>query len=122
MELSIPQEKIRKIQQDASCLLAQQSVSIQQIAQFVSKTTATLRALPTAPLHYRALQFLMNSVAPVNYTQEGMTRKYNTKVQLDTESKADPVWWSLLNRKALSAPVTSPAPLMTIESDASYKG
>ena len=67
MQISLPQEKMRKIQQDSSRLLAQQSVSVRQITQFVGKTTATLRALPTAPLHYRTLQFLMNSVAPVNY-------------------------------------------------------
>ena len=86
MQLSLPQEKMRKIQQDANRLLAQQSVSVRWIAQFVGKTTATFQALPTAPLHYRALQFLMNSVAPVNYTQEGSIDKFNIMVQLDPES------------------------------------
>ena len=122
MQISLPQEKMRKIQQDSSRLLAQQSVSVRQITQFVGKTTAILRALPTAPLHYRALQFLMNSVAPVNYIQEGTTDKFNTIVQLDPESKADLTWWSSLNRKDLSTPVIPPAPLLTIESDASNKG
>ena len=122
MQISLPQEKMRKIQQDSSQLLAQQSVSVHQIAQFVGKTTATLRALPTAPLHYRALQFLMNSVAPVNYTQEGTTDKFNTIVQLDPESKTDLTWWSSLNRKDLSTPVIPPAPSVTIESDASNQG
>ena len=88
----------------------------------MGKTTATLQALPTAPLHYRALQFLMNLVAPVNYIQEGTTDKFNTIVQLDPESKADLTWWSSLNRKDLSTPVIPPAPLLTIESDASNKG
>ena len=122
MQISLPQEKMRKIQQDSSRLLAQQSVSVRQIAQFVDKTTATLRALPTAPLHYRALQFLMNSVAPVNYTQEGTTDKFNTIVQLDPESKTDLTWWSSLNRKDLLTPVIPPAPSVTIESDASNQG
>ena len=122
MQISLPQEKMRKIQQDSNRLLAQQSVSVRQIAQFVGKTAATLRALPTAPLHYRALQFLMNSVAPVDYTQEGTVDKFNTIVQLDPESKTDLAWWSSLNRKDISTPVVPPAPSVTIESDASNKG
>ena len=42
MQISLPQEKMRKIQQDSNRLLAQQSVSVRQIAQFVGKATATL--------------------------------------------------------------------------------
>ena len=64
----------------------------------------------------------MNFVAPVNYTQEGTTEKFNTIVQLDPESKADLTWWSSLNRKDLSTPVIPPAPSVTIESDASNQG
>ena len=71
MLLSIPQEKMRKIQQDARRLLAQTSVSVREISQFVGKATATMRALPLAPLHYRALQSLMNSVHLTNHTQRG---------------------------------------------------
>ena len=122
MQISLPQERMRKIQQDSNQLLAQQSVSVQQIAQFVGRATATLRALPTAPLHYRALQFQMNSVAPADYTQEGTADKFNTIVQLNPKSKADLTWWSSLNRKDSSTPVVPPAPAVTIESDASNKG
>ena len=67
MQISLPQKKMRKVQQDSNRLLAQQSVSVRQIAQFVGKATATLQALPTAPLHYRALQFQMNLVAPLTW-------------------------------------------------------
>ena len=88
----------------------------------MGKTTATLRALPTAPLHYRALQFLMNSVAPVDYTQEGTADKFNTIVQLDPESKTDLAWWGSPDRKDISTPVVPPPPSVTIESDASNKG
>ena len=86
MQLSLPQVKMRKIQQDSNPLLAQQSISVRWIAQFVGKTTATLQALLTAPLHYKALQFLMNSVVPVNYTQKGSIDQFNIMVQLDLES------------------------------------
>ena len=59
MQISIPLEKLWKIQQDASQLMTQQIVSIREIACFVG---AMIWAIPTAPLHYRALQLLMNSV------------------------------------------------------------
>ena len=42
MQISLPQEKMRKTQHDSSRLLAQQSVSVCQIARFVGKTTDTL--------------------------------------------------------------------------------
>ena len=115
MTLSIPQEKIRKIQQDARRLMVKTSVSVSEVAQFVGKATATMRALPTAPLHYRALQFLMNSVHPEHQVQEGATSKFNTVVQLDPMSKSDLSWWISLDRKFLSTPVTLPAPSVTIE-------
>ena len=50
MRLSVPSEKL---QQDARKMLHQASVSVREIVQFVGKTTATLRAIPLAPLHYR---------------------------------------------------------------------
>jgi len=81
MTLSIPQEKMRKIQQDARRLLTKSQVSVRELAQFVGKATATILALPTATLHYRALQFLMNSVHPTeDDLQEGVTTKFNTVV------------------------------------------
>ena len=50
----------------------------------------------------------MNSVAPVDYTQDDTTDKFNTIVQLDPDSKADLTWWSSLNRNNLSTPVVPP--------------
>ena len=59
-------------------MLDQESVSVREIARFVSKTTATTRATPLVPLQYRALQSLMNSVLPSNYTEEVIYTKYKT--------------------------------------------
>jgi len=42
--------------------------TVREVAQFMGKASAAIRALPTAPLHYRALQFLMNSEHPVEWT------------------------------------------------------
>jgi len=117
MTLSIPQEKMRKIQQDARRVMGKTSVSVRELAQFVGKATATVRAILTAPLYYTALQFLMNSVFPEDQVQEGMTSKFNTVVQLDPMSKADLSWWISLDRKFLSTPIVLPVPSVTMESD-----
>ena len=95
-------------------------MSVREIAQFAGKAIATIRASPIAPLHYRALQSLMNSVHPVGYTQKGMNAKFNTIVQLDPMSKADLLWWQSLDRKL--KPIVPTVPSVTIESDASNKG
>ena len=78
MRLSIPSEKFCKIQQDARRMLLQTFISVKEIARFVGKTTATMRAIPLAPLHYRALQMKTNSVLPLNYSQEEISNKYDT--------------------------------------------
>ena len=122
MTLSIPQEKMRKIQQDACRLMTKPSVSVRELAQFVGKATATMRALPSAPLHYRALQFLMNSVHSEDQVQETLANKFNTVVQLDLMSKSDLLWWISLDRDSLSTPIVLPPPSVSIESDASNKG
>ena len=77
MRLSVPTEKLRKIQQDAQSMLQQSSVSVREIAWFVEKATATLRVIPLAPLHYQALQVQMNSVLLLNHNQEEISDKYN---------------------------------------------
>ena len=122
MRLLIPSEKLRKIQQDARHLRDRESVSVREIARFVGKATATMRAIPLAPLRYRALQLLMNSVLPLNYTQEEISTKYETVVTLTTATKKDLEWWIDLKKAPLGAPVYHPDPKITIHSDASNKG
>ena len=123
MRLLIPPEKLRKIQQDARHLLDQESVTVREIARFVGKATATMRAIPLAPLHYRALQLLMNSVLPLNYTQEEISTKYETIVTLTPACKRDLEWWIDLQKVCpLGAPVCQQDPTITIHSDASNKG
>ena len=78
MRLSVPTEKLCKIQQDARRMLQQASVSVREIARFVGKTTATLRAIPLAPLHYQALQMQMNSFLFLSYNQETNTIQYSS--------------------------------------------
>ena len=63
LQLIFPSEKLRKVQQLAQHL-HQQSVSVRDLARFVGKVSASTRAIWQAPLHYRALQFSINSVTP----------------------------------------------------------
>ena len=97
-------------------------MSVREIAQIVDKATATMRALPLAPLHYRALQSLMNSLHPTNHTQKGVKGKFDTVIQLNPLSRADLSWWLSLDRKFVSNPIAPTVPSVTIESDASSKG
>ena len=107
---------------DARHLLDRESVSVREIARFVGKATATIKAIPLAPLHYIALQLLMNSVIPLNYTQEEISTKYEAVVTLPPASKKDLVWWIDLKKAPLGAPVYHPDPILTINSDALNKG
>ena len=52
MNLSIPLEKLRKIKQDARRMFDCPQVTVREVARFVGKAVATLRAIPLAPLHY----------------------------------------------------------------------
>ena len=115
---------MRKIQQDAAKILSQDQVTVRELARFVGKAVATVRALPMAPLHYRALQFQMNAVLPAQDQDTGILimNKYNTKVHLDEESRADLRWWKLLDRRLIESPILLPKPSVLIESDASTKG
>ena len=124
LHLVFPAEKLRKIQQLALHLLCQQTVSIRELARFVGKTSASQRAVWQAPLHYRALQFLINFVVLTDQSQqEGSDAKFNTNLRLTKEAKADLMWWSSLDRKIpWQSPLYPKLPSMTIESDTSNMG
>ena len=55
LRISVPSEKMRKIQQDATRIITREQVQLRDVARFVGKVVAIVRAFPTAPLHYRAL-------------------------------------------------------------------
>ena len=120
MNLSIPSEKMWKIRQDARRMLDCPQVTVREVARFVGKAVDTLRAIPLAPLHYRALQMLMNSVLPLNYTQEEVNNE--TFLTLTTACKADLTWWVSLEQSHLGTPVCPPCPTVMVHSDASNEG
>jgi len=125
LRLIFPTEKLRKIQQLAQHLLHQPSVSVRDLARFVGKTSASTRAIWQAPLHFRALQFLINSVSLESHPMETMnvTNKFNTNLALTKEARDDLKWWCALDRKVqMQSSLQPQIPTMTIESDASNLG
>ena len=124
LHLIFPAEKLMKIQQLAQCLLHQQRVSVRDVARFVGKASASIRAIWQAPLHYRALQFLINSVMPESLGQtEHATMKFNANLNLTKEAESNLTWWISLDRKMpIQSPILSQISSRTIESDASNKG
>ena len=123
LHLIFPAEKLRKIQQSAQHLLHQQNVSVREVARFVGKASASMRAIWQAPLHYRALQFLINSAVPERSGQpDHVALKFNANLNLTKEAKNDLTWWLSLDRKLpMQSPILPRTPDMTIESDASNK-
>jgi len=123
LQLAFPAEKMRKIQQDARALLQRHSVSVRDLARFVGKVTATTRAIWQAPLHYRALQRMINSVVPLDSPLPARASKFNTILQLTEDSKKELSWWISLDRSLImTAPLLPRTPDMIIESDASNTG
>ena len=124
LQLIFPAEKLRKIQQLAQHLLHQPRVLVRDLARFVGKTSASTRAIWQAPLHFRALQFLINSVSLGSHPMEmaDVAKKFNTNLALTIEAKGDLNWWCALDRKVqLQSPLQPRVPTMTIESDASNR-
>ena len=103
--LAFPTEKMRKIQQNARTLLQQQQVSIRDIARFVGKASASMKAIWQAPLHYRALQFMMNLVAPLDHPLMTRMTKFSVRLNLTEEAKTDLFPGSTLHDGVL--PITS---------------
>ena len=125
LQLIFPPEKLRKIQQLAHHILHQQNVSVRDLARFVGKVSALVRAIWQAPLHYRALQFAINSVAPEEplMETEDIALKFNANLSLTREAVDNLSWWTALDRKVLMhSPLAPRIPSMTVESDASKLG
>ena len=124
LQVIFPAEKLRKIQQLAQHLLYQPKVLVRDLARFVGKTSASTRALWQAPLHFRALQFLINSVS-LSHPMEtaNVAKNFSTDLTLTKEAKDNLNWWCALDRKIqMQSPLQPRVPTMTIESDASNMG
>ena len=92
LQTQMPQEKLRKIQQDARGLLQYQSVTVRDLARFMGKTTASCKAIWQAPLHYRGIQALMNSVSPEAEDNPALTGWFNIRLPVSEEARQDLLW------------------------------
>ena len=91
LQLIFPAEKLRKIQQLAQHLLHQLNVLVRDLARFVGKTSASTRAIWQVPLHFRVLQFLINSV-PLEDNPMGteyMANKFSKHLTLTIKANND---------------------------------
>ena len=108
MTISLPQEKMRKIKQEAVHLLQKPLVSIQELATFVGKTTAARQAISVAPLFHR--QQAQSTVE--------IQQAYHQEVALTEETRAELQKVSAHNQTL----VVTQVPDMVIETDASLMG
>jgi len=96
---------------------------VRELARFVGKASATVRAIQAAPLRYRALQSLMNSVLPPDIPHLAV-EKFRAQVELSSAARADLRWWSeqTPGLQTNGAPILPATPALVIESDASSMG
>ena len=119
MQVSLPKEKVARIQQEAKQLQAMSEVSVQKLAMLVGRTTAAKQAIRVAPLFHRHLQALINRVVPLASSIEEVKQCYHQMVELSVEARQELVWWIQEMQEHNGAPLTMGTPDMVIESDAS---
>ena len=97
--IQVPSENMRKIRQGACHLLHQTTITVRDLGRFVGKTSATVKAIQAAPLHYKSLQYFMNSVVAPPPPQLA-AEKFKAQVKLSSEAVADLTWWTELSPQA----------------------
>ena len=115
MTLTLPREKVRKIQWECQKALTVSSLTLQKLTSLVGLLNCSIQAVFPAPLHNLHLQKLKNQhLSP--------SMNYKSKVQLSPQAREELIWWrdSLMawNSKAM----VNGDPDLTIETDASLLG
>ena len=123
MTLSIPSEKMRKIQQDARKLLAQTSVSVRKIAQFCREGYSYNTSIAASP------SLLLNTAVsdelslPSGLHTEGDECKIQHYSSAGSNEQSRSILVAIPRQKViLSNPIAPSVPSVTIESDVSNKG
>ena len=115
LSLSIPRDRIRKIQSKSQDLLNTPVTTVRELSKFLGLLSSSIQAVLPAPLHYRYLQQAKNSVIRFRKSYEGV-------VHLDSECHQGVQWWKYnlvaWNGKALFQQST----YLVIETDASRQG
>ena len=122
MQVSLPKEKVTRIQQEARQMLSKTEVSVQKLAAFVGMTTAAKQAVRVAPLFHRHLQALINRVVPLASSLEEVRQSYHQIVEISREASQELGWWMQEMQNYNKAPLLADPPDLVIESDASRLG
>ena len=123
MNISLPSEKLRKIQQEVMHLLKEVSVSIRQIAAFIGMTNAVRQAIPVAPMYHRQLPSSdKQSDTPSGPSTTGDEAELPQPSGTHCGSRRRATWWSQAARNHNAAPIIIFSPDLVIETDASLVG
>ena len=116
LTLSLPPEKVTKIQEECRQVLQQRSVRVRQLSHLIGMLTATILAVLPAPLHYRHLQMQKSKALLAGH------QNYNAQVVLDLECKSELKWWFRHLQDWNGKSLISPAPDLVITTDSSMMG
>lgn len=116
MQVQLPQEKVKKIQNNCKMMLSQGQTTVRQLAQIIGTLTSTAAAIMPGPLHYRHLQMQKRAALKAN------RQSYNASVHLSQEMRQDMEWWIHQLELNNGKKIISPNPDHVIETDASKIG
>ena len=116
MTLSLPSEKVGKLQKECRHTINLKSVSGRHLAHLIGMMTSCIPAIQEAPLHYRALQ--RSKTAAVGSTHPN----FDNTIQLSREAITDLRWWIDALSADMCRPISPPTASLTLETDASKQG
>ena len=85
---------------------------------FPGQNNSDCQSNQVAPLHFRSLQRMVNSVFPIDVTLDQIREKYNTLLPLSAEAQQELQWWYEEVMLHNEAPIQPPTPDWRIETDA----
>ena len=115
MSLSVPQDKIAKVQKECRHMLDRGAASARELSHLIGLLSSLIRAVLPAPLHYRALQRLKHQAL----TSLG---SWDLQVSLNSSSQRDLVFWVSQLKEHNGRSLEFPVATMIISSDASKSG
>ena len=116
MTLSLPPEKIAKLQKECRHASNQGRQTARQLAHLIGMMTSCIPAVLPAPLHYRALQRLrLEALGPSRVD-------YDHAIPLSAQALQDLEWWITQLPLNASQPILPVPPVMSLETDASMIG
>ena len=116
MTLSLPPEKIAKLQKECRHASNQGRQTTRQLAHLIGMMTSCIPAVLPAPLHYRALQRLrLEALGPSRVD-------YDHAIPLSAQALQDLEWWITQLPLNASQPILPVPPVMSLETDASMIG